>query len=268
MRHTLQLSAGKNAMNTRLSISIGVYIVWVLITLLGAKWLLGGEEAALIELVKNGIGWQFVGGVALLVAAIFVFKWQDLQFSLPHSVGRVMWFPVLILAALSSMIFVTGLPEPRIIFFIALNTLLVGASEEIMFRGVLFRAFLTTCKLWPAIILTTVLFGAVHVLNGFNTGEWGMAATQAVTASMSGLLFIAIVIRTGSLWSAIVYHFLWDCSLFLMNAAHEPAAANTVNEAVTLIPALALLILIALPNFLCGLFLLRKVRHKTFFEGQ
>lgn len=159
-------------LNKRFWIALIVYVLWVIITLAGAKWLLGGEKAALDELVKNGIGWQFVGAVALLFAAIAAFKWRDMRFGAPHSLLKVMWFPTLVLLAISFLALVSGMPEGKVMFFVTFNTFLVGVSEEVMFRGVLFRALLENFKVWTAIIITTILFGAVHVLNGFTTGEW------------------------------------------------------------------------------------------------
>ncbi len=254
-------------MNARLVQSLVVYVVWVAVTLLGAKWLLGGEQAGLDELVKNGIGWQFVGAVAVLFAAIAMFKWRDMKFVAPHSLLKVMWFPVLVLLVVSSLALVTGMPSGRVMFFVAFNTFLVGVSEEVMFRGVLFQALLENYKVWTAIIVTTVLFGAVHILNGFTTGEWGAATLQATAAGMSGLIFIAIVIRTGSIWPAIIYHWLWDCMLFLMNTASaergltpEPVAAEAAAGGGSLL----LPLLVAAPNFICALILLRKVRDADF----
>lgn len=257
-------------MSKRLSISLVVYVLWIVITLLGAKWLLGGEEAALAELVKNGPGWQFLGAVALLLAAIAAFKWRDLKFVPPHSLVKVMWFPVLVLLSLSSLMILSGLPSSTVILWVAFNTFLVGFSEEVMFRGVLFRALLENMAVWPAIITTTILFGAVHSLNGFNTGDWSGALLQSVTAAMSGLIFIAIVIRTGSIWPAIIYHFLWDCALFLAGAASSEAsggAAEAVNIEVSGAQGLIFPMLIALPNFLCALWLLRNVRDASFREN-
>lgn len=255
-------------MNKRLSISLVVYLLWIAITLLGAKWLLGGQEAELSELVKNGPGWQFVGASALLIAAIAAFKWRDLKFTSPHSLVKVMWFPVLVLLGLSSLMILSGLPSGAVVFWVAFNTFLVGFSEEVMFRGVLFRALLENMKVWPAIIATSLLFGAVHSLNGFNTGDWSGALLQSVTAAMSGMIFIAIVIRTGSIWPAIIYHFLWDCALFLAGAGASDGAAESVNVEVSGAQGVIFPMLIALPNFLCALWLLRNVRNESFREAE
>ena len=195
-------------MHTRIATSLIFYVLWIVVTLLGAKLLLGGKEAPLEESVKDGIGWQFVAAIALLAAFILARKWNDLAFAKPHSVARVMWFPVVWLLLITMMTLLVGLPPARMLAFIAFNTLLVGISEETMFRGVLFRALLTRYRIWTAIIVSSVLFGAVHILNVFNTGNLGSALMQSVPAGMSGILFVAIVIRTGSIWPAIVYHWL------------------------------------------------------------
>ena len=49
-------------------------------------------------------------------------------------------------------------------------------------------------------------------------GNWRLAAAQAVAAAMSGLLFIAIRLRTGSLIPAMAYHALWDFGTLLLVA--------------------------------------------------
>jgi len=254
-------------MTKRLGIALAVYALWIVVTLYGGKWMLGGKEGALDELVKNGVGWHFVAACALLLAALYMFKWRDMKFGAPHSLVRVMWFPVLMLLAISMLALVTGLPRPDAMVFILLNTMLVGFSEEVMFRGVLFRALLTNFRVWTAIVVTTVLFGAIHILNGVNTGQWGMATLQAAAAGMSGLIFMAIVIRTGSIWPAIVYHGIWDCVLFLIKVGSQTSgieADPAMAEQLMSGPTKFLPMLLALPNFVCALVLLRNVRDTSF----
>jgi len=232
--------------------------------------LLGGEEAPLDEMVKNGIGWQFVAAIVLLVAFIVARKWNDLAFGPPHSVLRVMWFPVAWLLLIFSMALLSGLPPASMIVMIVFNTLLVGISEETMFRGVLFRALLTQYRVWTAIIVSSLLFGAVHKLNVFNTGDLGGALMQSVPAAMSGILFVAIVIRTESIWPAIIYHWLWDFALFILLTGSQasgveanPDALEALGSAQTYLP-----LIMGLPNFICGLILLRHVRDKSFREAE
>jgi membrane protease YdiL (CAAX protease family) len=240
----------------RVWISLVIYVTWIAITMFGARLIAGGETT-LDELVSTGIGWHFAAAIALLLVAIMIFKWKDMHFTRPHSLLRVMWFPAIYLVLFATGVAFLGPPPLSVVLFVAINTLMVGASEEIMFRGVLFRAFDKVMTIWPAIILTSVLFGAVHTLNAFITGEIVPAMMQSIAAGMSGLVFMAILIRTGSIWPAIIYHFLWDCLLFLVGigAAASPEANSGDPGAVAMYGP----VLLNLPNLIFALVLLRHV---------
>lgn len=246
-----------NSTTKRIYISLIIYVLWIAITLFGARLITGGE-ATLDELVSSGVGWQFATAIVLLLAAIFMFKWHDMQFGKPHSLVRVMWFPVIYLMVFAGGIVIVGLPALNVVIFVAINTLMVGASEEIMFRGVLFRAFEKAMSIWPTIILTSVLFGAVHTLNVFITGELGPAVLQSIAAGMSGLVFMAIVIRTGSIWPAIIYHFLWDLLLFLISSSARVANPDALAGDSGVMDMFAPMLL-NLPNMIFALILLRNV---------
>ncbi len=245
----------------RVGISLVIYVAWIAITLVGAVLITQGDTS-LDELVSSGICWHFAVAIALLLVAIWVFKWRDMAFSKPHALIRVMWFPMIYLVLFAGGVSLKGLPPLSVVTFVIINTLMVGASEEIMFRGVLFRAFKRALPIWPAIVLTSILFGAVHTMNVFITGALDAALVQSVAAGMTGVIFLAIVIRTGSIWPAIVYHFLWDCLLFLLTTSSgtERAEASAIEASALahLIP-----ILLNVPNLIFALFLLRHVGKES-----
>jgi hypothetical protein len=247
-----------------------IYVAWIAITMLGAR-LISNGEATLDELVSTSIGWQFAAAIGLLLFAIKVFKWHDLNFTRPHSLVRVMWFPAIYLVLFAGVVMFIGAPAWSVVMFVTINTLMVGVSEEVMFRGVLFRAFDKAMSIWLAIILTSILFGAVHILNVFITGQLGPAIMQSIAAVMSGFVFMAILIRTGSIWPAIIYHFFWDCLLFLAGntaGTTAPEAATHGSGAIGIyVP-----VLLNLPNFIFALILLRNVgkhgsTHKSANQG-
>ena len=246
--------------SNRFWISIAVLLLWGAATMFGAQILGGGEEISLDELVRQGVGWQFVAAIAILLAAIAIFRWRDIGFVRPHSLFRVMWFPCIYLLLFGAGIVYLGLPPLVTTLLVFLNTMMVGFSEEVMFRGVLFRASIERMSVWPAILLNMMLFGGVHAFNGFITGEFGAAIQQSFAAGMSGLVFIAIMLRTGSIWPAIIYHGLWDFALFTVGMA---SAASGGGEAAGELPAYAgyLPIVMNLPNFIFALILLRNI-HK------
>lgn len=245
----------------RLPFSLLVYFLWAAITIFGGMWLSGGQKQSLIEGLTKGPLWNVIAAFLFLVAVILMSGWRDLKFGAPQpGTLRLLWFPALYIIGFLSIAGLLGWPPLSLMLMILFSTLFVGLSEETMFRGMLFQALRTRVKLWPAMIWTSVLFGSVHILNALTTGEFLMALLQAFTATLSGVAFIAILVRTGSLWPPILYHALWDFGTFTISASQqatgEAATANVGGWSLLLPVALVL------PNFLYGIFLLRNVRNE------
>ncbi len=247
-----------------LAFVLALLVTWTAITVFGARLIYSGE-VSLDEIVKNGIAWQLVAAVVLLVAVIVMRKWRDLglQGPLPGTL-KLLWFPVLVLLILGVVALALGLPPASVMLMVLFNTALVGFSEEVMFRGIFYSALRDRLKIWPAIIWTSLVFGAVHVLNGILTGDYGAASVQALAAVTSGLVFMAIRLRTGSLWVAIVYHALWDWVLFVAAAGQAEPAPEQAVEATASTGGAAMFVpfVLVLPNALYALWLLRHVGRK------
>jgi membrane protease YdiL (CAAX protease family) len=83
----------------------------------------------------------------------------------------------------------------------------VGAavSEELFFRGMLFRSLEESLGSWTAVGVTAVLFGAAH----FITPNFSVVAAIAI-AIEAGLLYGAVWLATRSMWWVIGLHFAWN----------------------------------------------------------
>jgi membrane protease YdiL (CAAX protease family) len=243
----------------RVAAALVAVAVWAAITInFGRDW--GGPNRPLDDTVNSGFAWQIFWAGAFIFAVVLVLRWRDVGLNAPkpHTL-HLLWLPAIFIAAFFVGAVVLGLPPLPVVGIILLNAAMVGWSEELAFRGVLFSALRTTVSIWPAMLLSSILFGSIHVLNGFGTGDWSGAVVQAVSAAMSGLLFVAILIRTGSIIPAMVVHALWDGGLFLMTAAmRDNLVAGPAGEPSSL--QFLLPIAFDLPNFLFALWLLRKVR--------
>jgi uncharacterized protein len=82
--------------------------------------------------------------------------------------------------------------------------LLVGFFEEFSFRGYMQATLGSGIGFWPAAILLSLLFGAIHLPNP------GEAKIGAFMAGSFGLLAAFSLQRTGNLWFAIGMHAAWD----------------------------------------------------------
>lgn len=244
-------------MNKRQIITLLAFVAWVAITVLGGKLLGDGQHHPLIDTVSHGLAWNIVA------AAIFIYvvnRWQgwgDTGLVRPHwaSSIRLAWLPLLYIAIGMGFSIILGLPPVTVMFWLALNTLFVGFSEELMFRGVILQTARQHTCVWPAILITSLAFGGIHSLNVFGTGDLRGALVQSAAAFLSGLIFIALRLRTGSLWPSIALHALWDFATFTMSASHSVQAGSNAGTPPS--QQVYLPLLLVLPNALYALWLLR-----------
>lgn len=245
----------------RLAIAFAALVAWVLITAFDP--FRPNRPVNLSGAIADGpAGGILLAGLFLLVLTLAC-RWRDVGLNLPWSWRslKLLWFPAIYLVLFVALDVVVGPPPLRTSGFIVLNATLAALSEEMMFRGVLFGALRTKLAIWPAALVTTLLFGSVHLLNVGIVGDFQLVAAQAVAAAMSGMLFIAIRVRTGSLLPGMVFHAAWDCALLLAvvgaQSANGGAAGASAGANGELQLGLGAVLLLS-PNFLYALFLLRR----------
>ena len=81
----------------------------------------------------------------------------------------------------------------------------VAVTEELLFRGVLFRVVEELTGTWGALAVSGVVFGALHLLNPDATA-WGALAI----AVEAGALLAAAYAATRTLWLPIGLHLGWN----------------------------------------------------------
>ena len=82
--------------------------------------------------------------------------------------------------------------------------ILVGVFEEFLFRGYMQSTLGSGIGFWPAALLLSILFGALHLQNQ-GEGWYG-----ALTLGSFGLLAAFALKRTGDIWFPIGMHAAWD----------------------------------------------------------
>jgi uncharacterized protein len=85
------------------------------------------------------------------------------------------------------------------------TAILAGFAEELLFRGILFRWIEEFAGSWVALIVTSALFGLVHIANPNAT--WFSSFAIAVEA---GLLLGGAYMLTRSLWAPVGLHAAWN----------------------------------------------------------
>ena len=87
----------------------------------------------------------------------------------------------------------------------------VGFLEEVIFRGLLFKAMAEN-GIKSAIIVSSITFGMGHIINLFNGSGAELLPNilQVIYAAAAGFMFVMIFYRSGSLIPCIVAHGLFN----------------------------------------------------------
>ena len=161
-----------------------------------------------------------------------------------------------------------------LIFIIAM--LLVGYTEEALFRGLIQNAFhkifgeKSWQAVWAACICAGILFGAAHLSNIFQPDVPTSAAiVQAIGNAFVGVYLCAMYYRTGKcLWYVVIVHAFNDFCAFLGTGflAGGSAAASISGTAIPLEHMVKVLPIYAVLYLLPALIVLRPKKVKPLLE--
>ncbi|MFI5893947.1 lysostaphin resistance A-like protein [Actinoplanes sp. NPDC051513] len=155
------------------------------LALLAYRWIVGRtEKRAVTELARTGAAGA-LGRGALLGAGMFAAVIANIAF-----LGG---YRVLGWGSLAGAVALFG--------FMAA----AAVTEELLFRGILFRIVEGRLGTWGALTLTSLLFGLSHLFNA-HASLWGAIAIAIEAGGMLGAAYAA----TRSLWLPIGLHFGWN----------------------------------------------------------
>jgi membrane protease YdiL (CAAX protease family) len=193
-------------------------LVWQLIAVAAVAFI-GMQGAMAVE----GNPWlTLVIGVATAVASVFAYRWvvrrtehrEVTEAARPGAVSAVVRGTLLGIALFGLVIVniailggyqVAGLGSvPAAVGLVGFMAA-AAVTEEVMFRGVLFRVIEGWTGTWIALVGTGALFGLVHLVNP-NATLWGAIAIAIEAGGMLAAAYIA----TRSLWLPIGLHFGWN----------------------------------------------------------
>ncbi|MEU0651046.1 CPBP family intramembrane glutamic endopeptidase [Streptomyces albogriseolus] len=193
-------------------------VVWQLLAVVVVS-LVAGQGVAAAE--DNP--WATLGvGLVAAVLSVYVYAWvvgrtekravtEVAREGAVGAVGRGVLIGTLVFAAVVANIAFVGHYEVdgwgSYTGAVGLAGFMAGASvtEELLFRGVLFRTMEERFGTWGALVPTSVLFGAWHLANP-DASLWG----AAVIALSAGPVLGAAYVATRSLWMPIGLHFGWN----------------------------------------------------------
>lgn len=197
---------------------------------------LGGSPDAL---TLATVGQLLVLELALCGLCLFWFggRW-GLIFGATRWRGLVWLIPaVLVLVAMGRDLLPVLLADTAVpwglLFLIGATSLLIGFSEEVMFRGILLRGLLARFGSGPAILLSAAAFALVHLLDGVSYDPVAITLQELAFTFLIGLGLAPVALRVGALWPLILWHALWDSVVFssqVMGVMHPLAVPGMLTQ--------------------------------------
>ncbi|MBR1830125.1 MAG: CPBP family intramembrane metalloprotease [Atopobiaceae bacterium] len=156
--------------------------------------------------------------------------------------GLKMFVPVAILDVvffILDRIIGSGSTLNNILHGIALS-LMAGVMEEMVFRAFALPNFMRLKRDYGgmvfSVVVTAAVFGLTHVANLAAGGDVARTLQQTITASISGGLFAAVYLNTGTIIPCMLFHFFHDViNLLFMSISSSGAMLEGISLA-NLIP--------------------------------
>ncbi len=205
----------------------------------GTTDLTGGTGNLDFAALVSGLPWQIML-TALLLALVWLLDWWDITLVTARMQNwaikplfATLIYPLVGIVTFSLFLFnaeAAQNPLGILGMVLALN-FFVGLSEEVLFRGFVFGALRHRHSLATAIIVSSIAFGALHLVNA-GVGQ-GLSETlfQMLNATALGVLFCSLVLQGHSLWPAILLHMIWN-SYAMMGVASAEFMGNVPGTAV------------------------------------
>ncbi len=138
--------------------------------------------------------------------------WRSLLFTLPPLLVVVNNMPILSMIRGDAYLVHKA---PAYFIWFAAECLAIGLFEELAFRGVIFLMFAekrhTTRKgLFWSLILTSAVFGGVHLVNVFMGAGIGGVILQIGYSFLIGAMCAVVLLRTRNIWICVLLHAIYD----------------------------------------------------------
>ncbi|MBU1020967.1 MAG: CPBP family intramembrane metalloprotease [Firmicutes bacterium] len=173
------------------------------------------HDAFATEMVKDSL-LRFLAGSVFIVMLVNLgesklFQWKKPLYSflivIPGFLIALNNFPIIAFfsgrVSLSSPVYT--------VYLFAIECLSIGFFEEIIFRGmillfILQRLSRSKRSTFYAIILSSVIFSATHLLNLFGGASLGNTLMQMGYSFLTGMMWATLYLKTKNLWVIMLLH--------------------------------------------------------------
>ncbi len=184
-------------------------IAYLNILLVVAMFMVTGVSPFLVVTINTLVSVSLVVFFRLFIDVRSV-KSLGLQWQTGNAVTGLLLAPVMLGAGCLLLYLFNILHWTAITFSIAdflsaiVLMMMVAIGEELVFRGYILNNLLQSLRPWVALLISSVLFAAIH------SGNAGLTALAFVNLFLGGMVLGIGYIYTRNLWFAILFHFSWN----------------------------------------------------------
>jgi len=110
----------------------------------------------------------------------------------------------------------SGRPTPEIVLLLILAVVIAPPVEELIFRGVLLRSLMRRFRFWPAALISSVLFAALHLYEVDNAAAMVLLFASILVFGIGQCLLVR---WTGRLATSITAHAVSNAAAALLTLA-------------------------------------------------
>ncbi|VDG22977.1 CPBP family intramembrane glutamic endopeptidase [Lactiplantibacillus mudanjiangensis] len=128
--------------------------------------------------------------------------------------------------------------QPVMVFYLC-YVILIGLTEEFVFRGLLIPLLARSLPGKPlaTVLLSSALFGGLHLINTTQI-SWTYVLPQILFAMALGTFFASLYVSTDNLMLTIALHAITDVSLITQLVSHSTDFSNfTMSPTISLVVA-------------------------------
>jgi membrane protease YdiL (CAAX protease family) len=192
----------------------------------------GGDGPAWLPLAGTGLAAVVLAVAAVVALARFVDRRPVAQLRLGCDRRTPLWLlggtvvafaagaaAVLVAVPLGVAVPVTSQPPAGpsvVVAMLVLAFLVQGVPEEVLFRGYLVRTSADRLPVWGVVVVSSVLFGALHILSRSDADTSAERVLFAVMAVGLGASATAARLAAGSVWAAVGVHGGFHVTTFVL----------------------------------------------------
>lgn len=129
----------------------------------------------------------------------------------------------------------TSLSTTEIAFILAMY-ISVGFIEEIIFRGLMFKALLKKWNRYIVVAFISLTFAIGHIVSMVAIGQSATDTTlQIVNAFIVGFMFMAVILASGNLTICIITHILYNFFASISMVGYTHTEIITINAIITIL---------------------------------